>query len=319
MRILLIAGGWSNEREVSLSGACGIEAALLARGHTVTFCDLSADFDNLMALATAHDFAFINLHGAPGEDGIVQAVLDAAGCPYQGSGARGSLLALHKAASKQIFRHAGLLTPDWEFLPTQPAPPWQPALAYPLFVKSNTGGSSILLGRVHTRTALDALLGDIFTAGCEALIETALDGVELTCGVLGDMALPPILIRPIAGAYFDYTSKYVQGGAEEICPAPLPEPVTRTVQDMALRAHNALGLEGYSRADFCLTPDNNVWLLETNTLPGMTGTSLIPQEAAVLGMDLGDLLERLIGLRLCRTPLASVRHCLYTVPHRSLL
>lgn len=298
MNILLIAGGWSSERDVSLSGACGIEAALTARGHKVTFFDLSAGFDNLINTARAHDFAFINLHGAPGEDGIVQAILDAAGCPYQGSGARGSLLALHKAVSKQIFRYAGLPTPDWEFLPRPPALDWQPALPYPLFVKSNTGGSSILLGRADDRAALDAILADIFAAGCEALIETAIDGEEVTCGVLGDAALPPVLIRPLAGAYFDYTSKYVKGGAEELCPAPLPHAVTKAVQDMALLAHKALWLEGYSRSDFRLTPDGHLWLLETNTLPGMTPTSLVPQEAAAIGLDFGELLERLIDLRM---------------------
>lgn len=297
MRILLIAGGWSSERDVSLSGARGIEKALATRGHTITFFDLSVGFDSLMDAAAAHDFAFINLHGAPGEDGIVQAILDAAACPYQGSGARGSLLALHKAASKQVFRSAGLPTPDWEFLPLPPVADWQPALPYPLFVKSNTGGSSILLGRADNRAALDAILSDIFAAGCEALIEVAIDGEEVTCGVLGNTALPPILIRPLAGAFFDYTSKYAQGGAEEICPAPLPQAVTERIQNMALHAHTVLGLEGYSRADFRLTQSGDIWLLETNTLPGMTTTSLVPQEAAAIGMDFGDLLEHLMALR----------------------
>ena len=298
MRILLIAGGWSSEREVSLNGARGIAKALAGRGHEVTFFDLSEGFDTLMDTAAEHDFAFINLHGAPGEDGLVQAMLDVAGCPYQGSGARGSFLALHKAASKQVYRSAGLPTPDWEFLPKPPAPDWQPRLAYPLFVKSNTGGSSLLLARADNRAQLDKILGEIFAAGCEAILEPLIPGEDTTCGVLGEEALPPILIRPVAGEFFDYQSKYAAGGAQELCPAPLPEAVNRRMMELALRAHKALGLWGYSRTDFRLTPEGELWVLETNTLPGMTATSLVPQEAAAVGLDFAALLERLMELGL---------------------
>lgn len=296
MRILLIAGGWSSERDVSLAGAKVIAETLESRGHAVTFFDLSKGFDNLLDTAATHDFAFINLHGAPGEDGLVQALLDTAGCPYQGSGARGSFLALHKAASKQVYRRAGLLTPDWRFLPAPPPPGWEPDMAYPLFVKSNTGGSSLLLGRAANRAELDAILEEIFAAGDEALLEPMIPGEDATCGVLDETALPPVLIRPRMGSFFDYKSKYQQGGSEEICPAPLPEALNARMQDMALRAHKALGLRGYSRSDFRITPEGELYLLETNTLPGMTRTSLIPQEAAAVGLNFGDLLERLMEL-----------------------
>ncbi len=301
MRILLIAGGWSSEREVSLAGAKNIESALQQRGHAVTFFDLSANFDNLLTIALEHDFAFINLHGAPGEDGLVQALLDSIDIPYQGSGARGSFLALHKAATKQIYKKHAIPTPAWEFLPAMPAEDWTPSLKYPIFVKSNTGGSSLLLFCVNNAQELRVALQEIFAAGCEAILEPSIEGLDSTCGVLGDEALPPILIRPLAGTFFDYASKYVQGGAEELCPAPLPAAINAQMQTLALKAHKALGLSGYSRTDFRIMDDGTVLTLETNTLPGMTATSLLPQEAQTLGISFGELLEKLMALGMQKT------------------
>ena len=300
MKILLIAGGWSSEREISLVGARGMQDALTQRGHDVTFFDLLHDFDRLLECARAHDFALINLHGAPGEDGLVQAMLERADCPYQGSGPAGSFLALNKAAAKQIFRQAGLPTADWALLPQRPASDWEPPFGWPVFAKSNTGGSSLHLGRAACRAELDPILDEIFAAGECALIEPQLSGREVTCGVLGEEALAPILIEPVAGEFFDFTSKYARGGAREICPAPLPDAITAEVRRLALAAHTALGLAGYSRTDFILGADGSLHLLEVNTLPGMTPTSLMPQEAEVAGLDFGQLLERLIELGLER-------------------
>lgn len=296
MKILLIAGGWSTEREVSLSGARAMQTALAERGHAVTFFDLLSGFDCLLETATAHDFALINLHGAPGEDGLVQAMLERVGCPYQGAGPAGSFLALNKSAAKQIFRHEGLPTADWEFLPSAPEAHWQPKLPYPLFVKSNTGGSSLRMGRACNRAELDAVLASIFAAGDEVIMEPVMVGREITCGILGEEALPPILIEPVAGDFFDYESKYAQDGAREICPAPISSALTARVKELALAAHKALGLRGYSRADFILGPDDSLNILEVNTLPGMTATSLVPREARTVGLDFGQLLERLIEL-----------------------
>jgi D-alanine-D-alanine ligase len=300
LNILLIAGGWSPEREVSLSGADCIEKALVERGHRVQRFDPMTDFDRLVERSRGQDFAFINLHGSPGEDGLLQAMLDRAGCPYQGSPPAGSFLALNKAAAKQLFRKAGLPTPDWEFLPVPPDATWQPRIPYPLFVKSNTGGSSLRLGRANDRATLDRSLAEIFSAGEQAILEPEIPGREVTCGVLGDEALPPILIEPLAGDFFDYASKYRNGGARETCPAPLPEPVLERVKTLALEAHVALGLDGYSRSDFILQEQGDLTLLEVNTLPGMTATSLVPQEAAAVGMGFGELLERLMELALWR-------------------
>ena len=300
MKLLLIAGGWSSEREVSLRGAAGMAKALRALGHSVTEFDLKARFDALLSTAAEHDFALINLHGQPGEDGLVQAMLECVGCPYQGAGPAGSFLALNKAAAKQLFRHAGLPTADWEFLPCPPQADWQPRLPYPLFVKSNTGGSSLRLGRATNRQELDAVLKEIFAAGETAIIEPELKGREITCAILGEEALPPLLIEPVAGDFFDYASKYAQGGAREICPAPIGEALSKKVRELALAAHHVLGLTGISRADFILDADDNLTLLEVNTLPGMTSTSLVPKEAQAVGLDFGQMLERLIELGLAR-------------------
>jgi len=298
MRILLIVGGWSSEREVSILGGKSISKALTENGHKVTWFDLQDNFDKLCQTAKQHDFSFINLHGSPGEDGIVQALLEQSNCPYQGSNAKASMLALNKVASKQIFRNNGLLTPDWEFLPKPMPSAWQPSIAYPICVKSNTGGSSLNLAMVNNKQELDTILNEIFSISQEAVLEKAIEGEDLTCGILGQSPLPPILIKPIHAKYFDYKSKYAKGGAEEICPAPIADNITAEVQAITLKVHNLLGLSGYSRSDFILTPTNELYLLEVNTLPGMTATSLIPQEAAAIGLNFANLLERLIELGL---------------------
>lgn len=301
MRVLLIAGGWSSEREVALSGAVNVEAALRRLGHDVARLDPSTEFHRLLDQAATHDFAFLNLHGAPGEDGLIQAMLERAGCPYQGAGPAASFLALHKAAAKEIFRRHQLPTPAWSYLPVDPGPDWRFPHGFPAFVKPNLGGSSLGMGRAETPEALREAVATLHAQGVEVLVEAAAPGTELTCAVLGDEALPVILIRPLKGDYFDYASKYQQGGAEELCPAPIPDAVRQQVQDVALRAHRALGCAGYSRADFMwsggMGPDD-VLLLEVNTLPGMTPTSLLPQAARAAGLDFDALIARLMELGL---------------------
>ena len=298
MRILLVAGGWSTEREISLKGAASVAKTLSERGHSVTLFDLSDGFDKLMELAGQHDVAFINLHGQPGEDGLVQALLEHAGCPYQGAGPVGSFLALNKAATKTLYRRSGIQTADWEFLPTRPAEGWKSSMPFPLFVKSNTGGSSIDLFRVTNEAELKEALDTLFEHRQEVLIEPLITGQELTCGVLGmpgeEKALPPVLIVP-KREFFDFHDKYAADGAAELCPAPLPEDVLERVKAAAVAAHRCLGLAGYSRTDFRLREDGEIFALETNTLPGMTSASLIPKEAAAEGMSFIELLETLLG------------------------
>ncbi len=301
MKVLLVAGGWSSERDVSLSGADQIGQALAALGHEVVFCDLSRDFPGFAVTARTCDFAFLNLHGAPGEDGLPQALLDAAGVPYQGSGPAGSFLALNKAAAKQLFAQAGLATPRWAFVPDRGGRNLIPDFGPPWFVKPNLGGSSILMSMVRDPADLPAALDRIFDAGDAALIEEALTGPELTCAVLGGLPLPPILIRPKAGEFFDYVSKYEPGAADEICPAPIEPSLTEALGRITLAAHETLGLSGYSRADFIQTTDGPM-LLEVNTLPGMTPNSLLPRAAKAAGMEFPDLIARLMELGLaCRS------------------
>lgn len=307
MRILLIAGGWSDEREVSLAGAEVIRAGLEKLGHQVALFDLSRDFGRLADEARRHDFAFLNLHGAPGEDGLPQAALDALGLPYQGSGPGGSMLALHKALAKSLFVKAGLPTPEWAFLPRPVSGPAESLAAPvcdfdgPTFVKPVTGGSSLGMRRCDSAKEVTGAVSTLWSEGRDALVERLIPGVELTCGVIGapgqERALPPILIRPKMNAtgFFDYQSKYDDGGAEEICPAPVPQALSDEVCRMALEAHRLLGLSGYSRADF-LHDGETTWLLEVNTLPGMTRNSLLPKAAAAAGMSFEDLLAELIDL-----------------------
>ena len=308
MNILLIAGGWSSERDVSLSGAKGIHKALLTLGHTVTAYDPALSLEGLVEAASGKDFAFINLHGSPGEDGLIQAMLERVGCPYQGANPAASILALNKAAAKVLFDGAGLTTAPCHLLNERPEKNWQPMLRYPLFIKANTGGSSLHMEKVERPEDLPAALDRLFAVNTSYLVESAVSGREITCGVLGRLeggeevpeALPPILIKPSTGKVFDYTSKYSPGGAEELCPAPIPDELTRTIQKMALAAHNVLGIQGYSRADFIVPEDGKPVLLEVNTLPGMTKTSLLPQEAAAVGLSFEQLIERLMDLGLAR-------------------
>ncbi|MFZ5810560.1 MAG: D-alanine--D-alanine ligase family protein [Thermodesulfobacteriota bacterium] len=300
MRILLIAGGWSSEREVSLSGAEKIRQALVNLGHEIRFLDPAHQFGDILARAAEADFAFVNLHGAPGEDGLIQAMLDAVRVPYQGSGPAGSFLALNKAAAKQVFSARGIPTPAWEFLPTPPPRDFRPRFPAPYFVKPNLGGSSVLASLARDPDDLFPAMDKIFQSGDAVLVEPALFGTELTCAVLGETPLPPILIRPkTQSGFFDYASKYSPEGADEICPAPVSEEILHALEQTALAAHRALGLYGYSRSDFILT-DSGLTLLETNTLPGMTSTSLLPRSAAAAGMTFEDLLARLIELGLGR-------------------
>jgi D-alanine-D-alanine ligase len=327
MNILLIAGGWSAEREVSLDGGRILRETLLSLGHTVAFLDPLVSLEDLPAKARNCDFAFLNLHGSPGEDGLIQSLLEAVGCPYQGASPAASMLALDKAVAKSLFRGAGLPTADWRLIASRPGPGFSLDLPYPLFIKDNTGGSTLRTERVPEPRLLDAALDRLFASGGACIAEPAIEGPEMTCGVLGllgsqeppqkgvliprrpagpddeaPMALPPILIKPSsADGVFDYRSKYTPGASQELCPAPVSPALIRKVQERALAAHLVLGISGYSRADFIVRDGEDPVILEVNTLPGMTEGSLLPKALAAAGLSLADGLARLLELGLART------------------
>lgn len=298
MNVLLIAGGWSNERVISLSGAKGIKKALLELGHEVDFLDPAKEFKEIQNRAQKADFAFINLHGSPGEDGLIQAILNQAGCPYQGAGPESSFLTLNKGAAKTVFDKNNILTPDWELICPHQDCPKLTKLTAPVFIKPNSGGSSIGMTYARTEEQITPGIESIFATGDSALVETYTKGYEITCGILGDTPLPLILITPPKKAeFFDYTSKYDLDGAEEICPAPIDEALTLRIQEITLKVHHLLGLSGYSRADFIVS-DGEPYILEVNTLPGMTPTSLIPRAAKAVGYSFNELIAKLIELGL---------------------
>ena len=295
MRVLLIAGGWSNEREVSLSGASQIEKALISLGHDVIFFDLTPDLNRLIKAAHKCDAAFINLHGRPGEDGTIQALLDDIGLPYQGSGPLGSFLALNKHLSKQILRNHGLPTPDW-FLLTDMHNNIPKALRFPLLAKPNTGGSSLDMAILNNFHELEIHIKQLNFKNNETILEEYIDGMELTCAVLEDKALPPILIKPLKSGFFDYASKYDPDGASELCPAPVSAGVNSKISELSLEVHKVLGLKHYSRTDFMLDKEDNIYILEANTLPGMTRTSLVPRAARAAGLDFAALIDKLLAM-----------------------
>ena len=298
MRILLVAGGWSTEREISLQGARVIQATLEEMGHTVVFFDPAVSFIDFFSTVACVDFAFINLHGVLGEDGTLSALLDYVGCPYQCTGVHSSLFAVNKVIAKMIYKKAGLPTAPFLFF-TEPQTILPKHIHYPVFIKSTTGGSSLHLYKADTEKEALGAIRAICGYNEHAIVEEAIVGVEVTCGVLDDTPLPPVLIKAKEGVFFDYSSKYNKNGAEELCPAPLPEHIYSMVQDYALRAHVALGIQGYSRTDMIISEDSPI-LLETNTIPGMTATSLFPLEAKVAGIDFSTLLNILIEKGIAR-------------------
>ncbi len=294
MRVLLIAGGWSKERQVSLNGAKQIKEALESLSHDVMFLDLSPDYQELTHKAREADAAIINLHGSPGEDGSVQALLEDVGLPYQGSGVRGSFLALNKALSKQFYANHGLRTPKGGlYYPEGRLHEMSP----PVVCKPNLGGSSLDMQIFYNQEEMRSFLQN---KGPEEgiLVEEFIPGREVSCAVLDNSSLPPILIQPVKGNFFDYHSKYDPDGAIEICPAPISAEAIRNIQDMSMQAHRVLGLRHYSRSDFILDEQDNIYILETNTLPGMTRTSLVPKAAEQAGIGFTDLIARLLSLAL---------------------
>ena len=306
LRLALIAGGVSAEREVSLRGAAGVEQALNRDRYEVVRYDPATDLARIAADAANIDAAFILLHGVHGEDGTIQGFLDLLGIPYQGAGVLGSALAMDKNLAKIMYRLAGLPVAPWVMVEPgdlRDSGRIESAVGLPCVVKPVRQGSSIGMSIVRTLDQLPAALALALRHDGEVMVEAFLKGRELTAGVLGNSeltALPLIEIIPDSRFdFFNYEAKYQPGATREVCPAPVSETVRARAQDYAVRAHRSLQLRGYSRTDMILVGEE-LYLLETNTIPGMTPTSLLPQAAAEAGLPFVALLDRLIELALER-------------------
>ncbi len=303
LRIALIAGGTSGEREVSLNGAASVEKALDPAKFSVQRFDAATDLAKLCNMTEEIDFAFILLHGLQGEDGTVQGMLELMGVPYQGSGVLGSALAMDKHLSKKLYQCNGLPVAPWQIITHQDHSDIKnirEELGLPIVVKPVREGSSLGMTIAHTEKELVDGLKQAGKHGREVMVEQYIKGRELTVGVIGNdvlEALPLIEIQPGEDfRFFDYKAKYEPGATKEICPAPVSETVRIKAQEYALRAHQALKLRGYSRTDMIMDHQENLYLLETNTIPGMTATSLLPQAAVAAGYSFASFLERLIEL-----------------------
>jgi D-alanine-D-alanine ligase len=325
MKIAVLFGGTSEERDVSIASAAQIIPALRALGHDVFAVDTAtgrlppADERRLlvsgvgpeppstsaMELVRGHamafapnasdirsaDVVFLALHGGAGEDGRLQAMLDLAGLAYTGSNHIASAAAMDKDLSKRLFRSAGVPTADWMMAPVTVADV-ERTLGWPVVVKPSKQGSTVGLTVVHEPNDLTAAITVAASFDDEVMVEKFIAGREFTVGVLDGAPLPVGEIIP-PGEVFDYQAKYQVGGAREVFPADLPPAEAAQLQEYAIRAHRVLKLGAYSRIDFRRDANGGFWCLEANSLPGMTATSLLPQAAKVAGIDFPELLERI--------------------------
>lgn len=301
LRILVLKGGDSSERDVSLSSGGRVTAALRSRGHEVTEADPSGDALAVLPAAKAVDVVWLALHGGAGEDGTIQALFDLTGVRYTGSGHLASAIAMDKDLSKTLFRAAGVPTADWWMVRAADARAWEragsgaraaQALGLPLVVKPSKQGSTVGLSIVKASQNLAGAIVEAFKHDDEVMLERYVPGRELTVGILGDWVMPVGEIIPKHEIY-DYECKYTAGMAEELFPAPLPPAIRDEAQRLTRVAYHALKLSGCARIDFRLHPDGGLYCLEANTLPGMTGTSLVPQAAEADGIGFGELCERI--------------------------
>lgn len=335
MNILVLAGGLSPERNVSLSSGSLISSALRRRGHKVLLLDvyegcvidgkdplgmftleegeavsvseLVPDLEEIkrknggreeligkgvLELCHFADVVYIALHGAMGENGQLQATLDNFGIKYTGSGYVGSLLAMDKDISKRILVQAGVKTPKWIYASANECKTEEilSRIGLPCVVKPVSGGSSVGVSIVNTREELEGAFKDACKYEEKLIVEEKIEGREFTCGILEGRVLPPVEIIPKQG-FYDYKNKYQKDATTEICPAPISESELAAISSATEIAFDALRLSGYSRFDFIMDKDGIFWCLEANTLPGMTPTSLFPQEAAAVGIGYDELCE----------------------------
>ncbi len=340
MKIVVLYGGLSPERNVSASTGIMVCEALRAKGHQAALVDMYFGMENwggtaeelfaaplsetgkkispeapdleqvrasrkwkssslfgpgVLDLCQMADIVFLALHGACGEDGRVQAALELMGIPYTGAGYLSSAISMDKDMTKRMIAGTGVSTPAWKTAAYGPDD--IEALVHetelPCVVKPVDSGSSIGVFIVHTAEELRHALVEGLKLGGKAVIEQYVAGREVQVGILEDRSLPPIEIIP-NGGFYDYENKYQPGAAVEVCPAPLDSATEQRLREATETVYRTLGLSVYSRADFILSEDGTPWFLEINTLPGMTPTSLLPQEAAAAGISYEELCERIV-------------------------
>jgi D-alanine-D-alanine ligase len=301
--IAVLYGGWSAEREVSLSSGRACARALEGQGYKVTPIDVQPDIA-LVLQATMPDIAFNALHGKVGEDGTIQGLLEILRIPYTHSGVLASALAMEKHKAKLVMKGAGVPVPEG-IVANRRDVARQHVLKPPYVVKPVSEGSSVgvIIVREDRAHPPQEVLREDWAFGDEVLVESYVAGRELTCAVMGDRALGVIDIRPATGLFYDYDAKYAKGGSIHVLPAEIKPNIYQQVQELALTAHQALGCRGVSRADLRYddTPGGtgDLVVLEVNTQPGMTETSLVPELAAHAGYSFGELVQWMVEDATC--------------------
>ena len=300
--VAILMGGWSSEREVSLVSGRACADALESCGYRVTRIDAGRDIAcRLGRLDPRPDVVFNALHGRWGEDGCIQGLLEIAGIPYTHSGPLASALAMNKEAARHVFEAVGLTCPAGVLVPRDEIGRSAP-LARPFVVKPNREGSSVGVRIVHRHDDDRRLSEDDFRYGAEIMVESYIPGRELTVAVMGERALAVTEIVTGKG-FYDYGNKYTEGGSRHLVPAPICEPAYERARDQALRAHRALGCRGVTRADFryddTRRQPGELFILEVNTQPGMTPLSLVPEQAAHVGVGFAELVSWLVENARC--------------------
>src|SRR5882672_5943820 len=297
-KIAVLMGGPGSEREVSLATGQGVAKALRSLGAEVVEIDVrNEDFQ----LPNDVDLAFITIHGTFGEDGQIQKILERRGIAYTGDGVSASETAFDKIRTKERFREHGVTTPPWEVI----HPGQRPTIPLPIVVKAPRQGSTVGVVIVKNESEVESAIDEVAKYGRELLIEEFVSGRELTIGILGDQALPILEIIP-KGGFYDFNNKYpflnpqAGGGAEHVCPANIDPNKTKQIQEQALHAFRALDLVVYGRVDVLLPDSGDPFVLEVNTIPGMTEASLLPEAAAAAGINYVDLCARIIALSRAR-------------------
>lgn len=296
-RLAVLSGGWSAERPISLKSGAAVRGALKRLGIPHIGLDVTPKIaDDLRRRKI--NLAFLAMHGPFGEDGTLQGLLDMMKVPYTGSGVLASAVCMHKPTAKKVFQAEGLPVPDG-FVVKDPAAPFPHDRPMPLpwVVKPASQGSAVGVTLLHSAEEWPAALKAAFKSDREVLVERAISGVEITVGVLGEKALPVVEIVP-EHAFYDYHSKYAKGGSKHIVPAELPENVQTEAARIALAAFKAAGCRHLGRADFIVDAAGKPWLLEVNTLPGMTDVSLLPDAARAAGTSFENLVLEILRLAL---------------------